>query len=98
MIQKTMTIIRHDQPTLPILDFMSAQDFMATALSDGVIIWDYKGLAMLVPVVRIKNMARMVENQQKAGVTLNKKPKLEFHAIDAVKIPALIREALLYTA
>ena len=97
MIQKTMTIIRHDEPTLPILDYMSAQDFMALALSDGVIIWDYKGLAMLIPTVCIKNMARMVEIQDRQGVTLNKKPKLVFHAHDAVKLPALIREALLYT-
>ncbi len=98
MIQKTMIIIRHDEPTLPILDYMSARDFITLAVSDGVIIWDYKGLAMLIPVVCIKNLARMVEIQDRQGETLNKKPKLVFHAVDAVKLQALIREALLYTA
>ncbi len=97
MIQKTMTIIRHNELTLPILDYISARDFIAMSVADGVIIWDYKGLAMLIPTVCIKNLARMVEIQDRQGETLNRKPKLVFHAFDAVKLPALIREALLYT-
>ena len=52
MTQKTMTIIKHNKPTLPILNYMSARDFMALAISDGVIIWDYDGLAMIVPVLK----------------------------------------------
>ena len=67
--QKTISIIKHDKNTLPILDYIDARNFIALSLSGGVILWIYQGLSMLIPAARIANMAAIVE----AGGKLNSK-------------------------
>jgi hypothetical protein len=91
-----VTVIKCNLSTLTVADFLSKREFLAIALSDGVIIWNYKGLAMLVPPMVIKNKARMMEAYDKQGDTYNKKPQLVLQAFDTVKLPTAVGAALLY--
>jgi hypothetical protein len=91
---KVMHIVRHDETTLPILKHMTAHDFMSIAISEGVIIWIYKGLSMLVPAARIQNMLRLMEAEEhNEGKTDSL--AMQFRSDEAIKLPQQIANALL---
>ena len=96
MTQKTICIIHHDKLTLPILDYLDKRSLVSLGMSGGVIVWVYKGLAMLIPPERVANIMRLVEagdkmlNQKKV-----KSVKIEFTSADAIKLPSKIATALL---
>lgn len=92
--QKVLHIIRHDESTLPILKHMSPHDFMALAISGGVIIWIYKGLSMLVPAARIQNMLRIMEAEEHNDGKTNP-IAMQFRSTEAIILPRLIANALL---
>lgn len=95
MTQKTICIVRCDKTTLPILDYIDSQSYVALSLSKGVIIWVYKGLAMLIPPERIANMERLVECYGKLTTKLVKCPPPTFISDDTIKLPSQIARALL---
>ncbi len=97
MNQKTITIIRHDKQSLPILEHMSKAEFVSLAISGGLILWNYKGLALLIPSTSIMNMARLVEALNKRDSVVNKAPKFVFTSADAIVLPEKIKEAMLHT-
>jgi hypothetical protein len=92
--QKVMHVIRHDEATLPVLKHMSPHDFMALAISGGVIIWIYKGLSMLVPTARIQNMLRLMEAEEHNEGKTNSLA-MQFRSDEAIKLPQQIANALL---
>lgn len=95
MEQKTICIIRCDQLSLPILNYIDSRSFVALAMSKGVIIWVYKGLAMLIPPERIANMARVMDNAQKQTTKRIKGVDPKFTSADAIRLPSKIARALL---
>lgn len=97
MTQKTICIVRCDKTTLPILDYIDSRSLIALSLSKGVILWVYKGLAMLIPPERIANAVRMMEM---AAKLTTKKVKWSgsgavFTSDDTIKLPSKIARALL---
>ncbi len=94
MKQKTICIVYHDKTTLPILDYIDSRSFTALALSGSVIIWVYKGLAMLIPPERIANTVRMWGAVEKSANLAGRMfPK--FTSDDTIKLPSQIARALL---
>ena len=96
MKQKTICIVYCDKTTLPILDYIDSQSFMALSLSKGVIIWVYKGLAMLIPPERIANMARIMQiNDNMNLVNKTNQWSTKFTSDDTIKLPSQIARALI---
>lgn len=95
MKQKTVCIIHCDKTTLPILDYIDNQSLVALSLSRGVIIWVYKGLAMIIPPERVANMASLIEDINKQNLKNIKPPKMTFNSLDTIKLPSKIARALL---
>ena len=96
MKQKTICIVYHDKTTLPILDYIDSQSFITLSLSKSVIIWVYKGLAMLIPPERIANMVRIMEaNGNMKFVEKTNKWSTCFTSDDTIKLPSQIARALL---
>ncbi len=96
MTQKTICIVRCDKTTLPILDYIDSRSLVALALSEGVIIWVYKGLAMLIPPERIGNLVRMWEATEKYGPAMKiKQTPVIFTSDETIKLPSQIARALL---
>ena len=93
--QKTICIIRHDKTTLPILDFLDSTGLVSLGMNGGVILWVYKGLAMLIPPERIANMMRRMEDRQKWTTSKTHQVELIFHTGDAIKLPSKVAAALL---
>ncbi|KKL24982.1 hypothetical protein LCGC14_2409930, partial [marine sediment metagenome] len=76
---KTIYIIKHDTNTLPILKYLDSRELIALAISGGIILWVYRGMSMLIPAARIKNLANLVEDVNKwAGSKTYKMPKFGF--------------------
>ena len=94
MKQKTICIVYHDKTTLPILDYIDSQSFITLSLSKSVIIWVYKGLAMLIPPERIANAARMWDAVEKS-MSLAGRLAPKFTSDDTIKLPSQIARALL---
>ena len=99
MTQKTICIVRCDKTTLPILDYIDSRSLVALSLSRGVILWVYKGLAMLIPPERIANITRINksvwvygENDGEKGL---KRELMTFTSDDTIKLPSKIARALL---
>ena len=93
---KTIYIIKHDINTLPILKYLSNRELIALAISGGIILWVYRGMSMLIPAARIKNLANLVEDVNKwAGSKTYKMPKFGFTIDDAIMLPKKIANALL---
>ena len=93
-IQKVIHVIKHDKSILPILKHMEPHDFMALAISGGVIIWIYKGLSMLIPAARIQNMLRIMESE-KHNNGKTKPVAVQFRSDEAIILPQKIANALL---
>ncbi len=93
--QKTISIIKHNKNTLPILDYIDNRNFLALSLSGGIILWVYQGMAMLIPAARIRNMAGTMEAMDKLGKQKTTKPKFIFTSDDAIMLPKNIAAALL---
>ncbi len=93
--QKTISIIKHDKNTLPILDYIDTRNFIALSLSGGVILWVYRGMSMLIPAARIANKVRHLEMMNKAGPKKLLRPKFVFTTEDAIMLPKKIADALL---
>ena len=92
--QKTISIIKHDKNTLPILDYIDTRNFIALSLSGGVILWVYRGMSMLIPAARIANMANTMEAKDKLGSQKGFRPKFIFTSGDAIMLPKNIAAAL----
>ena len=93
---KTIYIIKHEINTLPILKYLSNRELIALAISGGVILWVYRGMSMLIPAARIKNLANLVEDVNKwASSKTYKMPKFGFTIDDAIMLPKKIADALL---
>jgi|GEM_PF-4880039 len=93
---KTIYIIKHDTNTLPILKYLDSRELIALAISGGIILWVYRGMSMLIPAARIKNLANLVEDVNKwAGSKTYKMPKFGFTIDDAIMLPKKIANALL---
>lgn len=92
--QKTIYIIKHDKKTLPVLDYIDIHSFLALAMSGGIILWVYKGMAMLIPTARIENLARIMESIDKQDLKKTKSLKIEFTTNDAIILPKKIAAAL----
>ncbi len=93
--QKTLYVIRHDNNKLPILEYLNSREFEALGLSNGIILWIYRGMAMLIPAVRIANMVRMMEDVLKNFTKKTMVTKIEFTTEDAIMLPKKIADALL---
>ena len=93
--QKTIYVIQHNNNKLPILDFLDASSLMALSLSGGVIVWTYRGMAMLIPATRIANMASMVEAVGKIDSKKTCPPQFIFTTEDVIILPEKIANALL---
>ena len=93
--QKTICIIRHDKTTLPILDYLDSPGLVSLGMNGGVILWVYKGLAMLIPPERVANMMRRMEDRYKWETPKTTKVKFIFNSADAIKLPSKIAAALL---
>ena len=93
--QKTISIIKHNKNTLPILDYIDARNFIALSLSGGVILWVYRGMSMLIPAARIANMAATIEAIDKLNSNKTCSPKFVFTTDDAIILPKNIAAALL---
>ncbi|KKK47309.1 hypothetical protein LCGC14_3156490 [marine sediment metagenome] len=93
--QKTISIIKHDKNTLPILDYIDTCNFIALSLNGGVILWVYRGMSMLIPAARIANKVRHLEMMNKAGDKKTLRPKFVFTTEDAIMLPKKIADALL---
>lgn len=95
--QKTICIIKHNEKTLPILDYIDSRSFIALSLSGGVILWIYKGMAMLIPAAKIINMANLMESMDKQDLSRTKLPQFfqQFTTNDAILLPKIIAAALL---
>jgi len=94
MTQKIICIVRCDKTILPILDYIDVQSYVTLSLSQSVIIWVYKGLAMLIPPERIANMVRLVECYGKLTTKLVKCPPPNFIFDDTIKLPSQVAKAL----
>ncbi len=94
MIQKTICIVRCDKTTLPILDYIDSRSLTALALSKSVIIWVYKGLAMLIPPERIANSVRVWEADSSRKLMKTIKSTFMFTSDDTIKLPSQIARAL----
>lgn len=94
MIQKTICIVRCDKTPLPILAYIDSPSFVALALSKSVIIWVYKGLAMLIPAERVANEVRVMENFNQLGSNKIKCRVPMFYPSDTIKLPSQIARAL----
>ena len=92
--QKTISIIKHNKNTLPILKYLCSRELTALSLSGGVILWVYRGMSMLIPAARIKNMATVIEDAGKVS-RKSTPPKDEFTTDDAIVLPKKIANALL---
>ena len=95
MEQKTICIVYCDKTTLPILDYIDSRSFTTLALSKGIILWNHKGLGMLIPPERIANTARVMEAFNKQDFNKVKWPKIEFTFDDTIKLPSKIAMVLL---
>lgn len=95
MEQKIIYIIKHNEKTLPILNYMTSRSFVALSLSGGIIVWVYKGMAMLIPIARIANLVRVMEDVQRNFTKKTMTVKIEFTSIDAIILPKKIAAALL---
>ena len=93
--QKTLCVIRHDTNKLPILDYMDSRQLLALSLSGGVILWLYRGMAMLIPAARIMNMVGTMEAMEKLTLQKTMTPRLIFTSADAIVLPEKIADALL---
>ncbi len=95
MKQKIICVVYHDKTTLPILDYIDSQSFTTLALSKSVIIWVYKGLAMLIPPERIANAARIMNSYHECPKDGKiKRALLTFTSDDTIKLPSQIARAL----
>lgn len=94
MTQKTICIIKCDKLRLPILDYIDSRSFTALALMKSVIVWDYKGLAMLIPPERIANKVREMECAEKLTTQRTKFSPPAFTANDTIHLPSQIGKAL----
>lgn len=95
MLTKTICVINHNKKALPIFDYMDTRSFVALSLSGGVILWVYKGMAMLIPAARIINMANFMEALDKSNQGKTSAPKFAFTSDDALMLPKKIAAALL---
>ena len=93
--QKTICVIRHDNNTLPILEYMDQAQFLALSLSGGIILWVYRGMSMLIPAARIMNMVGTMEAMEKLTLQKTMTPRLIFTSADAIVLPEKIADALL---
>lgn len=93
--QKTLCVIRHNSNTLPILDYLDQAQFLALSLSGGVILWTYRGVAMLIPAARIANLAATMEAHHKFSGAKSVAPKTFFTVADVIILPEKIADALL---
>lgn len=93
--QKTLCVIRHDNNKLPILDFIDKAQFLALGLSGGIIVWIYRGSAMLIPAARIANLATVMEAYDKIESQKTKPLKSVFTTADVIVLPKKIADALL---
>lgn len=93
--QKTLYVIRHNNNTLEILQYMDSRDLMALSLSGGIILWIYRGMSLLIPAARIKNMATIVEATGKLKDSKTRLPQFYFTSNDAIMLPEKIADALL---
>ena len=94
---KTIYIIKHDTNTLPILKYLDRRELAALAISEGVILWTYRGMSMLIPAARIANKVSHIEMMDKARMNSKKSlsPKFVFTTEDAIMLPKKIANALL---
>ncbi len=93
---KMIYTIRHDTNTLPILKYLDTRELTALAISGGVVLWVYRGMSMLIPAARIKNLANLMEDVNKwAGSKTYKMPKFGFTTEDTIMLPKKIADALL---
>lgn len=92
---KMIYTIRHDTNVLPILKYLNRREFEALGLSGGVILWVYRGMAMLIPAARIANMVRVMEDVQKNFTKKTMTTKIEFTTDDVIRLPKKIAAALL---
>ncbi len=94
---KTIYIIKHDTNTLPILKYFDRRELAALAISEGVILWTYRGMSMLIPAARIANKVSHIEMMDKARMNSKKSlsPKFVFTTEDAIILPIKIAAALL---
>ena len=95
MTQKTVCVIYHDKPTLPILDYIDKSGLVSLGMNKGVILWVYKGLAMLIPPERVANAMQLMEAAEKFSNGKTKWAGVTFNADDAIKLPSKIAVALL---
>lgn len=93
--QKTLCVIRHNTNQLPILEYMDMRSFVALSLSGGVIVWVYRGMSMLIPAARIRNMVGTMEAMGKLGSQKAMKPRFIFTTADVIVLPEKIANALL---
>lgn len=77
--QKTLCVIQHNSNTLPILDYLDQAQFLALSLSGGVILWTYRGVAMLIPAARIANLAATMESFDKLTTKKKSPPAVCVH-------------------
>ncbi len=95
MTQKTICIVHCDQLSLPILDYIDSQSLTALAMSKGVVIWVYKGLAMIIPPERIANVVRVWEATTRFDSKKIKGVAPRFTSDDTIKLPSKIARALI---
>ncbi len=93
--QKSICIIQHNNNKLPILEYMDKSQFLALSLSGGVIVWVYRGSAMLIPAARIANLATVVEANHKLESQKIKPLNPVFTTADVIVLPEKIADALL---
>ena len=93
--QKTLCVIRQNTNQLPILEYMDTRSLIALSLSGGVIVWIYRGMSMLIPAARIRNMVGTMEAMDKLGSQKAMKPGFIFTTADVIMLPEKIANALL---
>lgn len=92
---KMIYTIKHDKNVLPILEYLNSREFEALGLSNGVILWVYRGMAMLIPAARIANMVRVMEDALRNFTKKTLTAKIEFTMDDVIVLPKKIAAALL---
>ncbi len=94
---KIIYTIKHDTNTLPILKYLDRRELAALAISEGVILWVYRGMSMLISSASIVNKVSHIEMMDKARMNSKKSlsPKFVFTIEDAIMLPKEIANALL---
>ena len=88
---RSFYVVKCDFERLAVTDYLTTEDMKRLAADRGFIVWIHKGLSLLIPAFRVRNMAEFMRHE---ASLINPKGGYAFVPTDTIRLTPEFAEAI----